>query len=271
MKKLLSIMILMLIVSVSFAQLGGKTTISKVTGLQTALDAKADTSIVLTQTEADATYLQLTDTIPFSSIAYNKTEVDSIIHVANQNPISKLKYLLDGSTVTFPVAMTTWLTATGVFTSQRFYYMLIEVPDSTRYTKFHWVLQSQGAFTESDYNGFGIYSVASNGTFTKIVETANDASVFKTAVDALGTKALPSPIILPPGVYAIGWLYCSSAQSAVVGYYGSSVLVPATSVLFSNSIKLGGFIATQTSLPNSFAASAATQYNSIPFIWIAND
>jgi len=44
--------------------------------IQAQLNAKPDTSDVISATEADAKYLQLTDTIPFSSIAYNKRETE---------------------------------------------------------------------------------------------------------------------------------------------------------------------------------------------------
>jgi len=70
--------------------------------IQTQLDAKPDTSNVITPTEADAKYLQLTDTIPFSSIAYNRTEVDVLL---KSIPMQRV-WPIDGAASGLPASTT---------------------------------------------------------------------------------------------------------------------------------------------------------------------
>lgn len=82
--------------------------------------------------------------------------------------------------------------------------ILFYVPVTTTLTGFKWILTIAGTSVFDGYNGIAIFSV-SNGVATAIVggETANDAAIWTSTANTIGTKALPEPIVLQPGLYTI--------------------------------------------------------------------
>ena len=133
-------------------------------------------------------------------------------------------------------------------TDGRVNYTLCYTADSLLLTGFKFSLTVAGDYTADNYNGIGIYSF-SNGVITKISETADDGALWKTTANTIGTKNLPTPIILVPGYYYISTLYNSSAQITAPQFPTNNigVLINTGQGWTNNSsIAFGSYLNTQT-------------------------
>lgn len=120
-----------------------------------------------------------------------------------------------------------------------------------------------GVYTASNYNGIGLYTYVA-GTLTLVASTTNDGNIWKTSSATWGTKAFSAPYAAAAGLYFLGFLYSSSAQTTAPSLLGSSAnsTMMALSFDFTNSAKLSMSLAAQTALPTptTMAALSATSF-----------
>jgi hypothetical protein len=140
------------------------------------------------------------------------------------------------------------------------------VDDTTTFTGAKWFQTTAGNYTADNYNGIGLYSYAA-GTLTLVASTTNDAAIWTQTTATWGTKAFSAPYVAAPGIYFIGLLYNSSAQTTApaLGIGTSFVNAAITSLDFTNSAKMAGTLATQATMPasvvsTSIVATTAARY-----------
>lgn len=118
---------------------------------------------------------------------------------------------------------------------------------------------TQGVYTASNNNRLGVSSLSA-GTHTLVASCANDGNLWKGANNTVQTKAFTSSFITVANTaYYITYLFSSSSTSTAP----IISLVPASTATaftldFTNSAKLGGFVAAQTDLASSQASSGLT-------------
>ena len=151
-----------------------------------------------------------------------------------------------------------FLPTTGApLTSTRSYFNSVYLEKDTTSTGVAFYQSNQGVFTANNFNGLALYSY-SGGTVTQIATTANDGNIWKNTSNTWVQVAWTSPVVLTAGVYFIGMVYSSSAQTtapsiAIVSPIGSSTYV---APLTTNSSRLYGGISTAVlTLPTTQACS----------------
>lgn len=156
----------------------------------------------------------------------------------------------------FPAAATNYAFVDGTA-----YLVTLYVDKACTATGLRWGTTATASFTADNFNGVGLYSIAANGTHTKIAESANSASNFTTANGGLQSVPFTSPISLQPGIYAAVVLYNSSAQSTAPQTYGANQLGLVSQYAYGlpSGIIFQGTWAGQTSLPASFNGTSFTR------------
>jgi len=160
-------------------------------------------------------------------------------------------------------------TGTGMV-STRSYFNAVYLEKDTTSTGVAFFQVTQGVFTANNFNGLGLYSY-SGGTVTQIAITANDGNNWKNASNTWVQVAWTSPVVLTAGVYFIGMLYSSSAQTTAPSIGSTSIFNNQNyfAPLTTNSSRLfGGVINTVTSLPASQACSAWTNISTYFSVYI---
>jgi hypothetical protein len=157
----------------------------------------------------------------------------------------------------------------GTLTSGTLYLVPVYIPVSTTITGIKFQQITQGVYTANNYNGVGLYSVSS-GTLTLQASSTNDGNIWKGTAAAWQTKAFSSTYSASAGVYYIGFIYSSSAQTTAPIISSSTNTTGTNSMLLdlTNSNKLSASIATQTSLPSPQAMSGTTNSNNMWGIFI---
>ena len=141
-------------------------------------------------------------------------------------------------------------TTSVALASQTMRFVAYYLPQSVTITgvKFYQVVQ--GVYTGNNYNGVGLYSY-SGGVLTLVASTTNDAN-FWTGATGWATKPFSGTYSASSGTFYIGLLYSSSAQTTAPTI-AAGTAAPANgfqTVDFTNSAKIHGAIASQTSLPS---------------------
>lgn len=258
MKKLLSITILMLIVSVSFAQLGGSKGYTKVQS-----DAKYAT---ITQLDGK---VNLSDSIDATTVFYTKELTDSLIGTLGDNEVMKQMQMIGIPIVGIPILSYQMLFSSAALASTRAYYTIINIKKDTIVTGYGYIMAVSGAYTASAYNGIQLYSVnTSSGALTAIsgTKTVDDGDIWKATANTLATKLLTTPITLTAGVYAIGFIYNSSAQptAPTLSSFGS---ITNASGLFTV-MKPATYRNTQSDLPATETFSTLSNNQTLYGIWL---
>lgn len=117
----------------------------------------------------------------------------------------------------------------------------------------------QGNFTGDTSNVMGLYTYSS-GTLTLVASTTDDQTIWKNTVGTLGQKAFNNgTYVANAGLYYVGFLYHSSAQTTAPGIASNSAAA-ATYIKtgLTNSTSFIGTLAGQTALPTSQAFSGLT-------------
>lgn len=151
--------------------------------------------------------------------------------------------------------------------AMRFFAIYIRKPMTI--TNFHFFLKTQGVYTADAYNGIGLYSYAA-GTLTLLQSTTNNGNIWKAGVAVFQTVALSTPQVVTAGIYYIGMLYHSSAQTTapVLQAQTTSGFGSNQSVLnYTNGAKIESLLAGQTALPSPQAMSGTTAQTT--YAWIA--
>jgi len=145
-------------------------------------------------------------------------------------------------------------TSNTAFAQQILYLMSIHINKASILNGFGWFQQTQGNYVASDYNGIGLYEYDTiNEKLILIASTSNDGDIWKALPSSYNTKDFTNPISISSGVYYIGLLYNTSAQtqSPIILAHNSfttiSLLINALGL--PASAKLNGTISSITTLP----------------------
>lgn len=120
-------------------------------------------------------------------------------------------------------------------------------------------VRTAGNYTGDQTNAVALYSY-SGGTMTKVAESANTATLWTSAANAIQTIAFSSTYAAQPGIYYVGILYNNSAQTTAPALATGTALnnLAMASLDFTNSAKLYGTVNTQNSFPATQAMSGVT-------------
>lgn len=135
----------------------------------------------------------------------------------------------------------------------------VYVPKATTLTGVKFFGQTAGNYTADNNNYIALYSYSA-GTLTQVAITANNGNLWKLGNQWV-TATFSTPYNAPGGIYFIGMLYNSSAQTTAPQVGGVSGLAANGSIFdFTNSAKLASTLAAQTALPTpqSMAGLTAT-------------
>ena len=119
---------------------------------------------------------------------------------------------------------------------------------------------AQGAYTASNYNGVGLYSV-SGGTLTLVASSTNDGNFWKGTSNTWMTKPFSSTYSAAAGIYYIATMFSSSATTTTPSFGIGPASANTTALKafdFTNGLKITEFIAGQTSLPSTLTSSSTT-------------
>lgn len=142
------------------------------------------------------------------------------------------------------------------------------LPVATTITGVKWYQVTKGNYTANNYNGVALYSYSA-GTLTLVASSTNDGTIWSTpSTQTWGSKAFSSTYSASAGIYFIGILYSSSAQTTApaLGQPASAWTSNLFNIDYTNSARSVTQITGQTSLASSYSTTAlATTGNP----WIA--
>jgi hypothetical protein len=197
-----------------------------------------------------------------STIRYNDGVGNTITINNRQLPSNLLAYKAFGSgfvseTVNFPLAYCN--TSTAMVDGQ-IKYTATWIEKDTTLTGIKVYVRTAGSYTGDNNNRIGLYSY-SNGTLTLVASSANNATLWTSAGNAIQTIAFSSTYAASAGLYVVALLYNNSAQTTAPSLASGTALnnlaMAGTALGFSNSAKLYG-TSTGTDLPSTIAMSSIT-------------
>lgn len=250
MKKLLSIMILLLIASVSFAQLGLNKSYSK--------------------TESDLRYNKVSDNVnPHDSVyfkdeTYSKGQVSDMASLASEPSLLRQFRMFFPNVVAIPFSAYSSPSLGGAYTDARAYAVQFVIEDTIQVNKIGYGTGVAAVtYVSDEYNGLGLYSYSA-GTATKIDMTANDGTMFNTA--GYFEKSLTTSHTLLPGVYYVRVLSNSSSAATAPSYLSWGLL--STQIPMDGTGKVATYSNTQINLSDAFVPNG-TSNPSIPCVWLS--
>ena len=146
----------------------------------------------------------------------------------------------------------------NTMTDGRCYFMPVYLSKAATITGVKWLQRTIGNYTADNENRIGLYSYSA-GTLTLQASCATDGTLWQTAGSSTyGSKAFSSTYSASAGLYFVGALYNSSAQTTAPTVGGTTASVNAqTTVDFTNSAKMSSYVAS-TTLPATQAMSGTT-------------
>jgi hypothetical protein len=160
------------------------------------------------------------------------------------------------------------ITTSSTLSSGTMRFIPVWLPTASTVTGVKWFQVTQGSYTGDQYNGWGLYTY-SGGTLTLVASSTNDANIWSTPTsNSWGSKAFSATYSAAAGLYFIGYLYHSSAQTTApaigcrAGFANSAV----TSFDFTNSAKIYPALTSQTALPTPQAMSGLTAGGTAPYV-----
>ncbi len=152
-----------------------------------------------------------------------------------------------------------WTNIVGSFgmTSQQLILASVYIPFATTITGVKWWQVVQGVYTANNYNGVGLYTY-SGGTLTLVASSTNDGNIWKGGTGSMQTKAFSSTYSAAAGVYYIGAIYCTSAQTTAPQIGTGTVKNSGIIGDFTNSARINSHYNTQTSLTTPITISVTT-------------
>jgi hypothetical protein len=148
-------------------------------------------------------------------------------------------------------------------------FIVVYVPTATTITGVKWYQVTQGVYTADQTNQIGLYSISA-GSMTLVASSANNGNLWKGTSQTWVNEAFSSPYSASAGVYVIGMVYNSSAQTTAPAIGAATALQSAVAGTndFANSVKINGNLVTQNSLPASTAMSSISTATSQPLLWL---
>lgn len=98
----------------------------------------------------------------------------------------------------------------------------VYLPKDATITGVKWRHATAGNYTADNYNGVGLYTA--NGTgLTLVASSTDDGNIWKQSATSVASKALSSPYAATAGLYYVGLLYNSSAQTTAPALQKSAI------------------------------------------------
>jgi hypothetical protein len=152
----------------------------------------------------------------------------------------------------------------GAQTDGRMYFVAVWLEKAATLTGVKWYQNTQGAYTADNNNKIGLYTY-SGGTMTLVASSTNDGNIWKAASNTWASKAFSATYAAAAGLFFIGFLYNSSAQTTAPVLGGTNINSAAATFDYTNSARISGYVNTQTDLPSSQAMSGLTINTMMPF------
>jgi hypothetical protein len=146
------------------------------------------------------------------------------------------------------------ITNSLAMTDGQIYLSAVYLPFSATITGSKWFQIVAGVYTADNYNGIGLYTY-SGGTLTLVASSTNDGNIWKST--GAQSKAFSSPYSASAGVYYLGYLYNSSAQTTAPSITGAPNKSNGTFIDFTNSAKINATL-TAATLTTPIAMSSTT-------------
>lgn len=221
-------------------------TLSSQTDLQTAIDGKV----------ADALTNGTTTIAPSQNAVYDA--IASIQYV--RPPAEKIIQLLGSVTLYETLGQSQGnIAVSAALADGTARFVAINITEQTTITGVTWWQSVAGDYTADNYNGVALYSYSA-GTITLVASSTNDGNIWKQTVATFGSKNFSSTYAAAPGIYFVGYLYNTSAQTTApsIGAYTTLVNAGIPSGGLTNSAKITSQLATQTAFPSPQAMSGLT-------------
>jgi hypothetical protein len=175
-----------------------------------------------------------------------------------------------GSTIKAEALTTTInnITAASSMTDGAIFYIAVWLPKAATITGVKFWQAVQGNFTADNENAIGLFTY-SGGTLTQVAKSANDGNIWKGTAQSMQSVPFATPYVASAGLYYIGILYNTSAQTTAPTIGSDTGISPAaiSSADFTNSAKIIASITAQTALHSSVAMSALSN-NTVRY-WVA--
>jgi hypothetical protein len=152
--------------------------------------------------------------------------------------------------------------------TQQFRAVAVYVPIAQTITGVKWFQTVQGNFTNTGYNGFGLYTY-SGGTITRVALSTDSEATWETATaNTWGNVAFATPYSASAGLYYIGFLFCGGATVPAIGITVNCFNGNVNSGDFSNSAVLSLTLVAQTTLPSSLSLSGVSVSGNNPAVYL---
>lgn len=207
--------------------------------------------LAISEAEADEKYVQIADGEPVDIAAISVASLQSQF----QNDILEMS----GLNYDFPVGATNINANSGTMVDGTQYFQVYNIKKAKTITGVAFnMVTAQATFTADNFNGLVLYSVnKATGELTELTRTANDGNIWKGAINAKISVDFLVPQNVQPGLYAVGLIYNSSAQTTAVTL-ATCGTVYSSFHLFNNNIRITSLKAAQTDLPSSVNMSTLT-------------
>jgi hypothetical protein len=146
------------------------------------------------------------------------------------------------------------LTTVLAMTDGQIYLSAVYLPTAATITGARWFQNVAGVYTADNYNGVGLYSY-SGGTLTLVASSTDDGTIWKST--GTQSKAFSTPYSAVAGVYYLGFIYNSSAQTTAPSIVGSPNKTSGAYIDFTNSAKINATL-TAATLTTPIAMSSTT-------------
>lgn len=239
-----------------------KVPIKQVQGLQDSLNIRPDSN------KLNLTYPKISDGIELKDTFFTKTEITTL-----NKEISALQILrlMGSTTLGVPVAAQFPSAATNyAFVDNTAYLVTLYVDKACTATGLRWGSTATASFVADNFNGVALFSIAANGTHTKIATSANSAANFNAGNGGLQSVEFTAPIALQPGIYAAVVLYNKSSGATDPQTYGANQLGLVTQYAYglSSGIIFQGTWAGQNTIPDSFNGTSFTRVANVAQIFL---
>lgn len=152
-------------------------------------------------------------------------------------------------------------------TLQRLYLIAVWLGKAATITGVKWLQSTIGAYTASNYNGVGLYTL-SGGTFTRVAQSTNDGTLLSTGSgNTLKAKAFSSTYSASAGLYYAALLYSASAVTTnpslviMTNPFTNSFTLDNT-----NGVYFAMFSNSQTSMPTTIAPAGLFLQSQVPYL-----